>query len=329
MLNMKPWLDSHQQLLSLQYSNKQLPHAILITGIVGAGKLALAQWLMGLINCQQPVSENSQALQACGRCKTCLLMQSNTLPDHLILQAEKNNLGVDEIRQANGFLQKTAQLGMYKTVLIDHAETMTHAAANALLKTLEEPTNFSVIVLVTDDVDALLPTIVSRCRVFHIQPDVGEGLLKSLTQQGQVISNSFNQHFVNLTQLPELTDPEVCESFEHFRALYLNFLYYQQDETLLFRQVLENEHALRWLEQITVNLQREQLLNAENVQEGQVLLDAQVLNQLYKVIINGCKVIKAYTQSNKQYVCQQLIVNIGQVIEQTHVGGQESSIGSN
>ena len=133
----------------------------MITGIAGAGKLALAQWLRRLINCQQPVGKNNQILQVCDQCKTCLLMQSNTLPDHLNLQAEKNSLGVDEVRQANGFLQKTAQLGMYKTVLIDHAEMMTPAAANALLKTLEEPTDYSVIVLVTDDIDSLLPTIIS------------------------------------------------------------------------------------------------------------------------------------------------------------------------
>ena len=329
MLNMKPWLNSHQQLLSLQYSNKQLPHAILITGVAGAGKLALAQWLMRLINCQQPVGNNNQILQACGQCKTCLLMQSNTLPDHLNLQAEKNSLGVDEVRQANGFLQKTAQLGMYKTVLIDHAEMMTPAAANALLKTLEEPTDYSVIVLVTDDIDSLLPTIISRCRVFHIQPDVGERLLQGLKQQGQISSDIFDKNFVNLTQLPELTNPDIYKAFEQFKAVYLNFLHHQQDEVLLLKQVSDNEHALRWLEQITVNLQREQLLNAANQQDGQLLLSSQVLNQLYKVIINGCKVIKAYTQSNKQYVCQQLIVSLGQVIEQAQEDAQENSIDSN
>lgn len=327
--NMKPWLTSHQQLLSLQYSNKQLPHAILITGVTGAGKLTLAKWLMELINCQQPIANNSQTLQACGYCKTCLLNKSNTLPDHLNLQAEKNSLGVDEVRQANSFLQKTAQLGMYKTVLINHAEIMTPAAANALLKTLEEPTDYSVIVLITDDIDALLPTIVSRCRVFHVQPDVGENLLIDLKQQGLVNTVSFNKSFVNLTQLPELTDPKTYEAFENFKAIYLNFINHQQDEITLLNQLLEHNHALRWLEQITVNLQREQLLNTNNNQQEQVFLSTHVLNQLYKVIINGCKVIKAYTQSNKQYVCQQLIVSIAEVVEQARAVEKESSIDSN
>ncbi|MDP7593447.1 MAG: DNA polymerase III subunit delta' [Litorilituus sp.] len=319
---MQPWLRSYQQLLSLQYSNQQLPHAILINGVAGAGKSLLAQWLMHLLNCQQPISQDNQVnkLQACGQCKTCLLMHSNTLPDHLNLQAEKNSLGIDEIRHANDFLHKTAQFGMYKTVLITHAETMTPAAANALLKTLEEPTDYSVIVLITADIEALLPTIVSRCRVFHIQPDVGERLLDNLQQQGKVNSNNLTKCFVNLTQLPELTDDKVYELFEGFKRLYLNYLYYQQDEALLLQQVLDNKHALRWLEQITVNLQRDQLIKAANLQAEKIVLDTHVLNKLYKVIVNGDKVIKAYTQSNKQFVCQQLIMSISQVIEQAQIG---------
>jgi len=316
---MKSWLIEHQQRLSQQFSQHILPHAILITGVKGAGKLPLAQWLIKLLACQKPIQIQREPLHACGQCKTCLLGRSNTLPDHLNLIAEKSSLGVDEVRYANSFLQKTAQLGTYKTVLIAHSELMTIAAANALLKTLEEPTDNSIIVLLTDDIERLLPTIVSRTRVLNIRPVVGQALMKNLaeTESSALESNvAVNQHagFVNLTQLPELTDQVINEEFQHFKQTYVGFLYHQEGESLLLQQVLSNEHSLRWLEQITVGLQRENLLNSTDLVPKPIKLNSQVLNQLYKVIINGCKVIKSYPQANKQFFCEQLIMSISDVM---------------
>ncbi len=318
---MKPWLIEHQQLLSQQFSQHILPHGILITGVKGSGKLQLAQWLIKLLACQKPVQIQGEPLHACGQCKTCLLERSDTLPDHLNLIAQKTSLGVDEIRYANSFLQKTAQLGIYKTMIIDHSELMTTAAANALLKTLEEPTDNSIIVLLTDDVDRLLPTIVSRTRMLSIRPVVGKALMEKLAEiAGASLESNFkgSQHanFVNLTQLPELTDQTVNEEFQHFKQTYLDFLYHQQGEHLLLQQVLNNEHSLRWLEQITVALQREQLLASIELAQKQDQINAHILNQLYKVIINGCKVIKSYTQANKQFVCEQLIMEISDILMQ-------------
>ncbi|MCW8831786.1 MAG: DNA polymerase III subunit delta' [Colwellia sp.] len=324
---MKPWLIEHQQRLSKQFELQILPHAILITGVQGAGKLQLAQWLMQLLACQRPsktqTQDGTEILQACGQCKTCLLARSDTLPDHLNLKAEKNSIGVDEIRFANSFLQKTAQLGHYKTVLIEHSEIMTVAAANALLKTLEEPTDNSIIVLLTDDIEQLLPTIVSRTRVLSVRPVVGEALLRLLGDGAIELSQ---EKFVNLTQLPELTDKAVYEDFLLFKQIYLNFIYNQQDESLFLQHVLNNQHSLRWLEQITVGLQREQLLSSTEPArvKTQDKLTAQALHQLYKVIINGCKVIKSYTQANKQFVSEQLIMKISDVVEQTQINKQES-----
>ena len=98
---MKPWLLSHQLILSEQYNNATLPHAILISGVLGSGKLELAHWLVQLLNCKQPnhfVDDNQTILQGCGHCKSCLLLKSNTFPDHLNLVAQKNSLGVDDVR---------------------------------------------------------------------------------------------------------------------------------------------------------------------------------------------------------------------------------------
>jgi DNA polymerase-3 subunit delta' len=322
---MKSWLSSHQLILSEQYNNANLPHAILINGVTGAGKLELAQWLIKLLNCKQPnhIAENKElALQACGHCKSCLLLNSNTFPDHLNLVAQKNSIGVDDVRLANSFLQKTAYLGQFKTVLIDNAQTMTHAAMNALLKTLEEPSDHSVIILLTNDSESLLPTIISRCRVLNIRPAVGEALILQLNEQdlnrggSPVEANSLSTDpFVNLTQLPELTNATINEAFKVFKKCYIDYICYQQGESQLLQHLLNNEHALRWLEQITVNLQRQYILNSID-NEHKKRLNAELLNKLYKAIINAFKVIKSYTQANKQFVCEQLIMSISDVVEQ-------------
>ncbi|PCI53483.1 MAG: DNA polymerase III subunit delta' [Gammaproteobacteria bacterium] len=322
---MKTWLSSHQLILSEQYSNATLPHAILISGVSGSGKLELAQWLVQLLNCKQPnplAESNDVILQGCGHCKSCLLLNSNTFPDHLNLIAQKNSLGVDDVRYANSFLQKTAYLGQFKTVLIENAQTMTQAAMNALLKTLEEPSDKSVIILLTTDSESLLPTIISRCRVLNIRPAVGEALIQQLKQQdikGEAFtvktSALSTDPFVNLTQLPELTDAAINDAFNVFKACYIRYLCYQQGESQLLQHLLNNEHALRWLEQITVNLLREYFLDKIDPEHKQTL-NTHLLNNLYKVIINGCKVIKSYTQANKQFVCEQLIMAISDVVEQ-------------
>jgi len=328
MPKMNSWLLSHQQIFSDQFSQNNLPHAILINGVTGAGKLELAQWLLHLLACKQPQFDNhaqEKILQQCGHCKSCLLLKSKTYPDHLNLIAEKNSLGVDDIRHANSFLQKTAYLGKFKTLLIDNAQTMTLAAANALLKTLEEPSANSVIVLLTNDIENLLPTIVSRCRVINIRPNVGQALLQGMpTQKVTIDSGSdINMNFVNLTQLPELTDEVTNEAFKAFKACYLSYLHGQPVEAQLLQQLLGNKHALRWIEQITVSLVREQYIDVSNVTDKPVL-SVELLNKLYKVIINGCKVIKSYTQANKQFVCEQLIMQISAVIEYTQINEQES-----
>ena len=325
---MKSWLFAHQQLLSQQFNNATLPHAILISGVAGSGKLELAQWLVKLLTCKQPVQSVENKVvsrRGCGNCKSCLLLKSNTYPDHLNLVAEKHSLGVDEIRHANSFLQKTAYLGQFKTVLIERAQTMTPAAMNALLKTLEEPSDNSVIILLTNDIEMLLPTIISRCRVLNIRPAVGEALISQLKAQGiqrQTLNVGprflNNEAFVNLTQLPELTNEAINEAFQAFKDCYINYLCYQQGESQLLQYLLNNEHTLRWLEQITVSLLRQHFLGS-NDNEHKQTLNTQLLNNLYKVIINACKVIKSYTQANKQFVCEQLIMSMSDVVEKNQI----------
>jgi len=301
-------IEEHQQLLAQQFVNKNLPHAILIHGVEGSGKSALASWLIDLLLCLQPSKKNELSiLSSCGQCKHCLLNKSKTYPDHSTLIPEKRSLGVDDIRLANLFLEKMAHIGTYKTVLIPDAQIMTIAASNALLKTLEEPSEHCVIILLTTELDNLLPTIVSRCRVLTLKTLVGNVLIDELKANNRVaLLPDENYDFVNLSQLPELTDSKINENYQKFKQLYLNLIVNNsKTELQLLEQLVNNKDGLRWLEKITVNLLREQTIKP--LEQG---LSPELLNHLYKTIIKSSKILKSYSQANHQYILEQLIYSI-------------------
>jgi len=138
----------------------QHAHAYLLHGPQGIGKRALAERLMALLLCQQPVD-----LQACGTCKACLLLAAGSHPDNYVLEPEEADkaIKVDQVRELVSFVVQTAQLGGRKVVLIEPVEAMNLNAANALLKSLEEPAGNTVLLLVSHQPSRLLPTVKSRC----------------------------------------------------------------------------------------------------------------------------------------------------------------------
>lgn len=154
---MFPWLlDTFEHLIQ-RYVNKTLHHAILLSGPQGIGKHELAAQLGYVMLCKHPSSKG-----ACGQCQSCHLREAGNHPDYYVLESEKQ-LGVDSIRGGITKLSGTAQMGGSKVLIIPNAHGMTEAAANALLKTLEEPTNNTYLILISDSVNRLMPTILSRC----------------------------------------------------------------------------------------------------------------------------------------------------------------------
>ncbi|MFZ4967618.1 MULTISPECIES: DNA polymerase III subunit delta' [Pseudomonas] len=152
-----PWQDALWQQLA---GRTQHAHAYLLHGPVGIGKRALAERLMALLLCKSP-----QGLNACGHCKSCLLLAAGSHPDNYILEPEEADkaIKVDQVRDLVSFVVQTAQLGGRKVVLIEPVESMNINAANALLKSLEEPSGDTVLLLVSHQSSRLLPTIRSRC----------------------------------------------------------------------------------------------------------------------------------------------------------------------
>jgi len=163
---MLPWLAPHRRGLSERIRDRRLGHAPLIHGPRGIGKLALGDWLARLLLCMQPGAEG-----ACGNCRSCLLIEGSTHPDLFVVDIpeDKQGIGVDQVRGLIERLQLTASVGTSRVGLLPQADAMNRNAANALLKTLEEPAAGAWLVLLSEQPARLPATIRSRCQQFPIR----------------------------------------------------------------------------------------------------------------------------------------------------------------
>lgn len=154
-----PW---HEPVWGALVSQPHFAHAYLFCGPAGAGKRAFAGAFAAWLMCDSPSAQG-----ACQQCRSCLLRQAGSHPDLLLIEPEEAGkaIRVDAIRQLVDFITQTAQQGGRKVVVLHPAEAMNQNAANALLKSLEEPTAETYLLLVSDQPSRLLPTIRSRCRV--------------------------------------------------------------------------------------------------------------------------------------------------------------------
>jgi len=307
---MKTWLAQQQLLFSQHIADNNLPHAILISGVRGSGKLALANWLIQVLQCQHPIKKD--IIEPCLQCKHCNLLAKKSYPDHLHVSSDKNSLGVDHIRQASLFFEKTAQIGSIKTVLIPDAEIMTVPAANALLKTLEEPTDNSVIVLLSSERDTLLPTIISRCRLFDIRPPSGDELISSLEH-----STATSNRFSNLSHLAELSNTDVANEFVAFENEFMQYLKNRQQKSIFTKSVIRTEFGLRWLEKITISLMRSNsgwLAQANHAENSSLDIKNDTLWNIYHKITDTMTKIKTLSQANNQFLIEKLIIDIDQIL---------------
>ncbi len=182
-----PWQQPLWAQLNGCWKAQRLPHAILLHGVSGLGKQLFAQWLAQAVLCEG----RGEELKPCGQCTSCTLYTAGSHPDLLLISPEedKQQISVDQIRAANERLGMTSARSGYRVTIIEPAHQMTIAAANSLLKTLEEPGANSLIVLVTSQASALLPTIRSRCQQLGMRaPSVQEAQSWLEQQTGKPVS---------------------------------------------------------------------------------------------------------------------------------------------
>ena len=174
-----PWLRARFTELVAQLDAGRLPHALLISGPRGVGKHSLADSLVARVLCSAPTEA------ACGQCHACRMLASGYHPDLLRVTPEegKRQIRIDPIREVNAFVSQTSQQGGYRVLLIHPAEAMNVAAGNALLKSLEEPGERTLFILLSDIPSRVLPTIRSRCQQWSLSPPAESGCLPWLADR--------------------------------------------------------------------------------------------------------------------------------------------------
>ena len=257
-----PWLrPAFEQLIS-QYQAGRAHHALLVHALPGMGDdaliYAICRWLM----CEQPEGHKS-----CGHCRGCQLMQAGTHPDYHLLVAEKgkSSLGIDPVRHITEKLYSRAGRGGARIVWIPDAESLTESAANALLKTLEEPPENCWFFLGCREPSRLLITLRSRCLYWYLAPPqesyalawLGREIPQESSQLLTALRLSMGAPGAALT----LLQPDQWKRRAALCAKLQEAL--QQRDLLLLNSVLNDDHvvgSLHWLSTL--------LLDALKVRRG-------------------------------------------------------------
>ncbi len=183
-----PWLSDQWGVLQQAFAQQQPAQSLLLTGNDGVGKLSLARRYAQVLLCDRSAEQQAQA---CGQCQACTWLAAGSHPDYLEISPEDKatTIKIDQVRVLKEKVSQMPHHGQYQVVILHPADKLTTAAANALLKTLEEPCASTILVLVSAHPDTLPQTIRSRCQTMHCQPRDTTEPLAWLHQQAPDLSN--------------------------------------------------------------------------------------------------------------------------------------------
>ncbi len=248
-----PWFENQLTEVVNRYDVKTFPQSLLITGEQDIGKSIFANDIAKSILCLDRKDQH-----ACGKCQSCLWIDKNSHPDFMgIASEEKSNfIKVDQIRQLIQFAQMTSETGR-KVIVIHNAHEMNLNAANALLKTLEEPVNNCYLILVTSYPKKLPITITSRCQRQLLsvagQEDVIFNWLKSTSDVNdesvyQILALSYGRPILSRQFLSE----DVLSIMNELSVLFVRYLQHKSNLNELSDFIVKNWHfsshlILYWL----------------------------------------------------------------------------------
>src|SRR5882757_9996962 len=175
-----PWLKEPQRRLRSALEMGHLPHSLLVLSVPGLGAEHLANWMTALVLCE------SQATRPCDACPSCRLLRSDTHPDaHVVrLDEDAQQIKIDQVRELIESLTLKSYRGGYKVGVIEGAEALNANGANAFLKTLEEPSADTMLILIARPTHRLPATIASRCLTLTLRPPPRDVAVAWLTAHG-------------------------------------------------------------------------------------------------------------------------------------------------
>jgi len=248
------WTRDIASQVNASFAGQRLPHALMLVGRVGDGLSLLGDSLRCGLLCKQP------GIDPCGQCKSCLLVKAGAHPDSRVLEPEGKSLTikVDQIRGIADFMHETPQQGGNKVIRLTHSEKMNTAAANAVLKMLEEPTPNTYLILESTSLSRMLPTVRSRCRLYKLEQPGPSDARQWLTDKGIERPEQRLAMADGAPLAAALVTDEAIEQWDrqvscflqerNFTALAL-FIQQQDPETLLNQAMLWVDTAIRRLNQ--------------------------------------------------------------------------------
>lgn len=238
--------------------NNKVAHAYLFSGPRGTGKTSIAKIFAKAVNC-----ERGPALEPCGECNSCKLLEEGHIGDVIEIDAASNN-GVDEIRELRDKVNYLPSIAKYKVYIIDEVHMLTQAAFNALLKTLEEPPAHVIFILATTEPNKVIPTILSRCQRFDFRGISIKDIEKKLFEIKEKESIKINDEAVK----------EIAVKAEGGLRDAISLL----DQTVSFS---EGEITLDDVYQVSGSVSRENLLNLINyIKEKDTSNSLSLLNEI-------------------------------------------------
>ncbi len=308
-----PWFANTWQQLSAIGKNKQI--SLLFTGPSGIGKKILAEQYAKFILCKQNFHHS------CGQCRSCILFNAGNHPDFYCLQPEDKGhiIKIDQVRELTDHLSQTSVLGDYQVVIIFESERMNRAAANAFLKTLEEPRG-KVCILLTSDQPSFLPaTIRSRCMKINLALPKQALSLQWLSAECELAENylSFADNLPLKARAYAITD------YRSKRNAVLQSLVAIENKNLLPMEVAsrhfnEAESCVEILFSLIQDLIRIKVASQaglihydqlELLSKLSAKFSAKALFQFLDVLINSSRILKGQTKINSQLLMEEIFIS--------------------
>jgi DNA polymerase-3 subunit delta' len=226
-----------KRVLQLSLQKGRLPNSLLFAGPEGVGKRRTAFVLAKALCCR------SREGDSCDACNTCRLIDKaaregkNHHPDVIEIGPERDVIKIEKMRELKSLAYLRPIMGERRVFLVDQAETLNEEAANSILKVLEEPPSFTHIILITSNLDRILPTIRSRCRLLDFSPICAADIERELERKGLAHDRAVILAALSRGNLEEALEADWDELAERRRAAWE-----------LFRALLRREKASLFLE---------------------------------------------------------------------------------
>jgi len=312
------WLESFWERLTAAHRQNRLPHALLLTGQSGMGKAVFAEELARYLLCEHPIEGSSP----CRQCTGCTLFAAGSNPDYFRLTPVEDSrvIKIDQIRELTEKLSLSSHGAGYKVAVLIPADALNINAANSLLKTLEEPSDNTVLVLVSANPSRLPATIRSRCQEVRIQVTDRESTTRWLSARYDGPSPDVYLALANGAPLQALQlaqEQTLEERQRRFRALV--GIHAGQESPLTVAQdwaADEDLKGLRWMREWLMDMLRIRIrgetqgIHGVDLQEGLTMLARKLDSRVLFGLLDGINRMLKLADStlNRQMMMEDILL---------------------